>query len=214
MGTVRTCHLKNPGFEPCLVGHGSNAGHSSGVPGVDARRATPPDPRGWRTGGSLAVSSPTPATPLLSPAKIRELNHAACRAARFPRVNEHTPAHRRSAWATRGLASHTELPKSLRTIPTYIVYDNVTQCFGHKLLSGAMRFSEKTNDPLHWLRTEGPGTFRLQGNVSGHCRLIGAQSLTCLEYFARRLIRSVRPDRVRLAQSIDDGVSSGGFSQT
>ena len=172
-----------------------------------------PQIRGWR-GGSLAVSSPTPATPLLSPAKIRELNHAACRAARFPRVNEHTPAHRRSAWATRGLASHTELPKSLRTIPTYIVYDNVTQCFGHKLLSGAMRFSEKTNDRLHWLRTEGPGTFRLQGNVSGHCRLMGAQSLTCLEYFARRLIRSVRPDRVRLVQSIDDGVSSGGFSQT
>src|SRR5271157_3329681 len=142
-----------------------------------------PQIRGWRAGGSLAVSSPTPATPLLSPAKIRELNHAACRAARFPRVNEHTPAHRRSAWATRGLGSHTELPKSLRTIPTYIVYDNVTQCFGHELLSGAMRFSEEPNDRLHWLRTEGPGTFRLQGNVSGHCRLMGAQSLTCLEYF-------------------------------
>ena len=169
------------------------------MPGVDARRATPPDPR-LRAGGSLAVSSPTPATPLLSPAKIRELNHAAfaslsyptdrqvcaqsaCRAARFPRVNEHTPAHRRSAWATRGLASHTESPKSLRTIPTYIVYDNVTQCFGHEPLSGAMRFSEEPNDRLHWLRTEGPGTFRLQGNVSGHCRLMGAQSLTCLEYF-------------------------------
>ncbi len=96
-----------------------------------------------------------------------------------------------------GLLSHTELPKSLRTIPTYIVYDNVTQCFGHELLSGAMRFSEKTNDRLHWLRTEGPGTFQLQGNVSGHCRLMGAQSLTCLEYFARRLIRSVRPDSAR-----------------
>src|SRR5208337_3276003 len=130
-----------------------------------------PQIRGWRAGGSLAVSSPTPAAPLLSPAKIRELNHAAfaglsyptdrqvvrnpqCRAARFRRVNEHTPAHRRSAWATRGLASHTELPKSLRTIPTYIVYDNVAQCFGHELLSGAMRFSEEPNDRLHWLRTE------------------------------------------------------------
>src|SRR5271157_6019977 len=32
--------------------------------------------RGWRAGGSLAVVSSTPATPLLSPAKIRELNHA------------------------------------------------------------------------------------------------------------------------------------------
>ena len=51
------------------------------------------------------------------------------------------PCTRRSGWATRGLASHTELPKSLRTIPTYIVYDNVTQCFGHELMSGAMRFS-------------------------------------------------------------------------
>ena len=83
-----------------------------------------------------------------------------------------------------------------------------------RTLSGAMRFSEEPNDRLHWLRTEGPGTFRLQGNVSGHCRLMGAQSLTCLEYFARRLIRSVRPDRVRFVQSIDDGVSSGEFSQT
>ena len=71
---------------------------------------------------------------------------------------------------------------------------------------GAMRFSEEPNDRLHWLRTEGPGTSRLQGNLSGHCRLMGAQSLTCLEYFARRLIRSVRPDRVRFVQSIDDGV--------
>src|SRR5208337_304447 len=32
------------------LGHGSNAGHSSGVPGVDARRATPPDPRLARWG--------------------------------------------------------------------------------------------------------------------------------------------------------------------
>src|SRR5271157_4717732 len=64
------------------------------------------------------------------------LAQSACRAARFPRVNEHTPAHRRSAWATRGLASHTELPKTLGTIPTYLVYDNVAQCFGHEPLSG------------------------------------------------------------------------------
>jgi hypothetical protein len=32
--------------------------------------------RGWRAGGSLAVASSTPATQLLSPAKIRELHHA------------------------------------------------------------------------------------------------------------------------------------------
>ncbi|MGZ3487623.1 MAG: hypothetical protein ACXVBY_12250, partial [Isosphaeraceae bacterium] len=32
--------------------------------------------RGWRAEDSLAVASSTPATPLFSPAKIRELNHA------------------------------------------------------------------------------------------------------------------------------------------
>ena len=37
-----------------------------------------------RAGGSLAVSSPTPATPLLSPAKIRELNHAAFASLSYP----------------------------------------------------------------------------------------------------------------------------------
>ena len=40
------------------------------------------------------------------------------------------------------------LPKSLRTIPTYIAYDNVTQCFGHEPLSGAMRFSEEPKNRL------------------------------------------------------------------
>jgi len=36
------------------------------------------------------------------------------------RVAEDTPAARRpSAWATRGSASHTELSKTIRTIPTY-----------------------------------------------------------------------------------------------
>src|SRR5208337_2661653 len=79
------------------------------------------------------------------------LAQSACRAARFPHVNEHTPAHRRSAWATRGLASHSELPKMVATISTYIVYDNVTQCFGHELLSGAMRSSQKPNNRLHSL---------------------------------------------------------------
>src|SRR5208282_5583998 len=39
--------------------------------------------------------------------------------------NEHTPAHRRSAWAVRVPASHTELSKTLRTIPTYSVYDKI-----------------------------------------------------------------------------------------
>ncbi len=43
-----------------------------------------PQIRGWRAGGSLAVSSPTPATPLLSPAKIRELNHAAFVSLSYP----------------------------------------------------------------------------------------------------------------------------------
>ena len=38
-----------------------------------------------------------------------------------------------------GLLLVTVLPKTLRTIPTYIVYDIVTQCFGHEPLCGAMR---------------------------------------------------------------------------
>ena len=39
--------------------------------------------------------------------------------------HEHPPAHRRSAWATRGLASHTKLPKMVGTVPTSIVYDKI-----------------------------------------------------------------------------------------
>ncbi len=35
-----------------------------------------------------------------------------------------------------GLLLITVLPKTLRTIPTYIVYDIVTQCFGHEPLCG------------------------------------------------------------------------------
>ena len=68
--------LRDRSDSPWDKRHGSNAGHSSGVAGVDVRRATPLDPRLARR-GSLAVASSTPATPpLLSPAKIRELNHA------------------------------------------------------------------------------------------------------------------------------------------
>jgi len=51
-------------------------------------------------------------------------------AARFPRIGENTPACRLATWATSGPSDHTELPKMVGTIPTYIVYDNVTQCFG------------------------------------------------------------------------------------
>ena len=125
---------------------------------------------------------------------------SACQAARFPRVNEHTPAHRRSAWATRGLASHTELPKSLHTIPTYIVYDNVTQCFGHELLSGAMSF--RRTERLAPLVAHGRARhFPAPGKREWPPSPYGRQSLTCLEYFARRLIRSVRPDRVRFVHN-------------
>jgi hypothetical protein len=35
-----------------------------------------PQIRGFRAGGSLAVASSTPATQLLSPAKMLKLNHA------------------------------------------------------------------------------------------------------------------------------------------
>src|SRR5271157_6383609 len=43
-----------------------------------------PQIRGWRAGGSLAVASSTPATPLLSPAKIRVSNHAAFACLSYP----------------------------------------------------------------------------------------------------------------------------------
>src|SRR5208283_6009963 len=91
------------------------------------------------------------------PDESSSLAQSTCRAARFPRVNEHTPAHRRSAWATRWLASHTDLPKTLRTIPTYIIYDNVAQCFDHVPLSGAMRLFGKTERPAP-LVTHGRGS--------------------------------------------------------
>jgi hypothetical protein len=42
---------------------------------VDARRATLPDIRGLRAGGSLVFASSTPATQLLPPVKTLELNH-------------------------------------------------------------------------------------------------------------------------------------------
>ena len=43
--------------------HGSNAGHSSGVAGVDARRATPPDPRlaRWGLAGGRQLDPSHPA---------------------------------------------------------------------------------------------------------------------------------------------------------
>src|SRR5271157_5514878 len=43
-----------------------------------------PQIRGWRAGSSLAVASSTTANPLLSPAKIRELNHAAFVSLSYP----------------------------------------------------------------------------------------------------------------------------------
>ena len=43
------------------------------------------------------------------------------------------------------------MPKKVGTIATYIVYDIVTQCFGHEPLSGAMRFSQEPNNWLHSL---------------------------------------------------------------
>src|SRR5271157_3079492 len=56
---------------------------------------------------------------------ITSLAQSAHPVARFPRIDENTPAHRRAAWASRGPSDHTELSKTLRTIPTYIVYDKI-----------------------------------------------------------------------------------------
>src|SRR5208337_908481 len=47
-----------------LLRHGSNAGHSSGVPGVDARRAAPPDPR-LACWGLAGCRQPDPSHPAL-----------------------------------------------------------------------------------------------------------------------------------------------------
>src|SRR5271165_7136242 len=49
-GMIPPYHLRGFGFARLASGHGSNAGHSLGVAGVDARRATPPDPRLARWG--------------------------------------------------------------------------------------------------------------------------------------------------------------------
>ena len=70
----------------------------------------------------------SPFCPLFGPFYPHFVSQSALRAAgasrypapKFPRVNEHTPAHRRSARATRGLASHTKLPKMVGAVPTYI----------------------------------------------------------------------------------------------
>ena len=51
--------------------------------------------------------------------------------------------HRRSAWATRGLFSHTELPKMAGTIPTYLVYDNLAQCFPRTLVGPTCLFNHR-----------------------------------------------------------------------
>jgi len=57
------------------------------------------------------------------------------------RVSTNTPTARRpSAWAARGLAFHTALPKTVQTIPTYIVYDNI---------AGILRGSEEPG--LFWM---------------------------------------------------------------
>src|SRR5271166_5264356 len=61
--------------EYLVPGRGSNAGHSSAVAGVDARRATPPEPRlaRWGLAGCRLLD------PSHSAAKFRELNHTPAR---------------------------------------------------------------------------------------------------------------------------------------
>src|SRR5271157_3038591 len=91
-------------------------------------RSTPGEP--GRAANRQALAS------LSCPANRQVLRNPHVGQPGFLSVNEHTPAHRRSAWATRGLASQTELPKMVGTIPTDIVYDNVTQCFGQNPCPG------------------------------------------------------------------------------
>ena len=84
-------------------------------------RSTPGEP--GRAADRQAFAS------LSCPTHRQVLRNPLCRAARFPRDNEHPSAHRPSAWATRGLAAHTELTKMVGTIPTYIVYDKIARLF-------------------------------------------------------------------------------------
>src|SRR5208337_3978662 len=56
--------------------------------------------------------------------------------------HEHAPAHRRSAWAVRVPASHTELPKALRTIPTYSVYGTIARLLRASPESGLFLMAE------------------------------------------------------------------------
>jgi hypothetical protein len=72
-----------------MGGDGAPAGKAQkpvtpqGVAGVDARKVTH-QIRGFRAGGSLAVANSTPATQLLSLAKMLELNHASHAATENP----------------------------------------------------------------------------------------------------------------------------------
>jgi len=73
----------------------------------------------------------------------------------------------------------------------------------------------KTERPAPLVTHGSASTFRLQGNVSGHCRLLGAlyRSLA-FEYFARRLIRSVCPDSARKrSPTFWHQGNAGGFSR-
>ena len=100
-----------------------------------------PDPR-LRAGSSLAVASSTTANPLLSPAKIRELNHAAFVSLSYPTDrqvlrNPHIgrpgflvsmSLHPRTALRRgrhAGLLLAPNCQRWVSTIPPYIVYDKI-----------------------------------------------------------------------------------------
>jgi len=78
-------------------------------------------------------------------------------------VSKSTPARRLAAWATRGPADHTELPKTLRTIPTYSVYGTIARL---------LRASQEKRYRLDGTRAiamerKRPATLLLPGNVGG-----------------------------------------------
>ena len=117
-----------------------------------------------------------------SPSALRAAGASRYPAPKFPRVNEHPPAHRRSAWATRGLASHTKLPKMVGTVPTSIVYDKIAGVL-RGALEGKRDCTGRASRTLRLLAAPGgpapPCRFRLTGIQAMRARSSRATKSVC-----------------------------------
>ena len=138
--------------------------------------------------------------PLLPAFLTRLINKScasACRAARFPRVNEHTPAPPLGLGDTRACFSH----RIAKVAPHDPDIHSLRQCHAMLRPRTLVRGNEifgKNERPAPLVTHGRARHFPAPGKREWPLSPYGAQSLTCLEYFARRLIRSVRPDRMEL----------------